>query len=364
MSIRSLAARIWAYVPTLLLGAAGGFVFAWFKLPLPWMLGPLAVGLVGSFAGLSLRGPKQIAAPMRTVLGVLLGASFTPAMAAQAVDLAASLVLLIPYIALSAALGIVYLKTIAGYDTATAYFAAMPGGLNDMVLFAEEQGADHRKVSLMHGTRILLIVFFVPFYIQLSSHVVIDRSVAGWVGLADLSWGEVALLLGCAILGFPLGRLLRLPGAALMGPMLLSAILHISGLSGAKPPDLLVILAQITLGTLIGARYAGVPRREIVHTIVLSVGLVVILLAVTFLFTWLVPILLGYSRTGVLLAFSPGGLAETSLIALALGVEVAYVACHHVCRVVMVIAFAPVVFRLTAGRSRTVAPFHRPDPDD
>lgn len=364
MSIRSVAARLWAFIPTLLLGAAGGFVFAWFALPLPWMLGPLTAGLIGAFARLPLRGPKLIAAPMRAVLGVLLGASFTPTMLAQAADLAASLALLIPYIALSAVLGIVYLMKVARYDFATSYFAAMPGGLNDMVLFAEEQGADHRKVSLIHGTRILLIVFFIPFYIQLSSHVVIDRSAAGWVGLTDLTWGGAALLLACAVIGYPLGRWLRLPGAALMGPMLLSALLHLSGVSDAKPPDLLVILAQITIGTMIGARYVGVPRGEILRTIGLSVGLVVILLAVTFSFTWMVPNLLGYSWIGVLLAFSPGGLAETSLIALALGVEVAYVASHHVFRVVMVIALAPLVFRLTAGRKHHVATFRRPRPDD
>ena len=47
-----------------------------------------------------------------------------------------------------------------------------------------------------------------------------------------------------------------------------------------------------------------------------------------------------------LLAFSPGGLAEMSLIALALGVDVAYVSSQHVVRIFIIVALAPWVFRL------------------
>ena len=52
------------------------------------------------------------------------------------------------------------------------------------------------------------------------------------------------------------------------------------------------------------------------------------------------------SAPAVLLAFAPGGLAEMSLIALALGVDVAYVATHHVVRIFFIVALAPLVFRL------------------
>jgi hypothetical protein len=47
----------------------------------------------------------------------------------------------------------------------------------------------------------------------------------------------------------------------------------------------------------------------------------------------------------VVLAFSPGGLAEMSLIALALGVETAFVATHHVARIGMIVIVAPLLFR-------------------
>ena len=45
------------------------------------------------------------------------------------------------------------------------------------------------------------------------------------------------------------------------------------------------------------------------------------------------------------LALAPGGLAGMSLIALALGIETAFVATHHVARIAMIVIAAPLVFR-------------------
>jgi uncharacterized membrane protein AbrB (regulator of aidB expression) len=50
--------------------------------------------------------------------------------------------------------------------------------------------------------------------------------------------------------------------------------------------------------------------------------------------------LTGYSLTLLLLAFIPGGLTEMSLIALALGVDPAFVVTHHGVRVFLVVLIA------------------------
>lgn len=47
-------------------------------------------------------------------------------------------------------------------------------------------------------------------------------------------------------------------------------------------------------------------------------------------------VLSGYDFTAVLLAYSPGGLAEMSLIAYALNIEVMFVFSLHVARVILV----------------------------
>jgi membrane AbrB-like protein len=341
-------ARLFPYLLGLGFGTVGGALFAWLKLPLPWMLGAMTAGLLGALFGLPLKGPAPLAAPMRAVLGVLLGASFTPELVARAGELAASLGFVLPYVVLSAALAIPYLRLVAGFDFKTAYFAAMPGGLNDMITLAHEAGADERRVALTHGARILLIVFAVPFLIEWVGGLDIDRSAAAAVGLNDLPWREVVLLVACGVVGWFGAARLRLPGPTIIGPMLVSATVHLLGWSTAKPPDLLVALAQLILGTLIGSRFAGVRPAEVLRILGFGVGLAVVLLAVTFLFTSFLPGLIDQEPMGVFLAFAPGGLAETTLIALALGIETAYVAVHHVLRIVLVIALAPWVFRLVA----------------
>ena len=50
------------------------------------------------------------------------------------------------------------------------------------------------------------------------------------------------------------------------------------------------------------------------------------------------------------LAYSPGGVAETSLIALSLDVEVPFVVLHHIVRVRTVVAVAGVMFRVSSSR--------------
>ena len=54
----------------------------------------------------------------------------------------------------------------------------------------------------------------------------------------------------------------------------------------------------------------------------------------------------GYPLPAVVLAFAPGGLAEMSLIALALSVDAAFVASHHIARIIMVVTLAPSIFRI------------------
>jgi uncharacterized protein len=46
----------------------------------------------------------------------------------------------------------------------------------------------------------------------------------------------------------------------------------------------------------------------------------------------------------VLLAYSPGGLVEMNLVALALNIEISFVAVHHIARVVAVMFAAPMIF--------------------
>lgn len=51
---------------------------------------------------------------------------------------------------------------------------------------------------------------------------------------------------------------LRLPAAPLLGPMVVSAAAHLTRLTDAAMPPLLVHLAQIVVGSRLGLQFAGV----------------------------------------------------------------------------------------------------------
>ena len=62
--------------------------------------------------------------------------------------------------------------------------------------------------------------------------------------------------------------------------------------------------------------------------------------------TVLVTIMTASGFLAVLLAFGPGGQAEMSLIALTAGEDGAYVALHHLVRLVIVMVLTPILFRV------------------
>ena len=67
---------------TLAIGAAGVGLFHALHLPLPWLLGPITSCLVAALFGVRLRGIRQLNDGMRTILGVAVGATLTPAVLA------------------------------------------------------------------------------------------------------------------------------------------------------------------------------------------------------------------------------------------------------------------------------------------
>lgn len=142
------------------LAAAGGSLAAFAGLPLAWMLGALGATTAAALSGL--RVPGGLRTAMVAVLGIMLGSAFTPQIF---VDLGRWLygpLVLVVYLALVAALGLVYFRRLAKFDPVTAYFSAMPGGLSEMALVGEAMGGDARTISLVHSVRILLLVLTIP----------------------------------------------------------------------------------------------------------------------------------------------------------------------------------------------------------
>ena len=159
-------------------------------------------------------------------------------------------------------------------------------------------------------------------------------------------WKDYAILIACGIAGAVMGRLLRLPASFMMGPMILSAAAHLAGITDSKPPGELVAAAQIVVGTGIGCRFVGALLNELAREMVASIGAALILIGCAVFFAKITVAITGLNLDATVLSYAPGGFAEMSLIGLALGIETAMVATHHLARLFMIIFTSPIAFRL------------------
>lgn len=330
---------------TLAIGTIGGTLFAYFNLPLAWMLGAMVLTTAGSVAGQRLVVPSPVRSTMVTILGVLLGAAFTPDIVERAARWPLTLAGLLVYLVTVTGVLFVYFHRVLKFDPATAYFSAAPGGMSEMVITGAAMGGDDRRIALVQGCRVLLVVLVIPLSFRLATGAA-PTAAAASPSLAAIAWTDLGQLGLCAVAGAALGRWVRLPAYRLLGPMLLSAALHVTGISATSPPYELVAAAQVVVGSAVGARFSGVPLRQILETLLSSLGSTGVMLLLTLAFALTLAPWSGHAWPPVVLAYSPGGLTEMSLIALSLNIEVAFVATHHVVRIALIVFGAPLAFRL------------------
>ena len=127
------------FIFTQIIALTGAISFLYLGLPLPWLFGPLFGCLIAALLGADLKGYKPLSDGMRTILGVAVGATVTPAFFVNLPSLASTLVL-VPIMTLLIGLsGVIYFRRLLNYDFPTAYYASMPGGLQDMILLGFEE---------------------------------------------------------------------------------------------------------------------------------------------------------------------------------------------------------------------------------
>jgi membrane AbrB-like protein len=334
------------FVAAVALGALGGALFWAIGAPLPWVLGSMVACAMGSIARLPIEASSATRRPMAAVIGVVLGSTFHPGLFAQAAQWIVPIVLLPAFLVTAAFLCILYFRRVAKFDPPTAYFAGMPGGIAEMVVMGSERGADERMIGLIHGARIFLVVFILPFVIRAFEAGGHAPAIAAPQVAGPASWSLIPWALGCVIVGGVLGKALRLPAWHLMGPLFVSAAVHLSGLSDFHIPAFAIAAAQVGLGATIGCRFVGLALSTLLRTLALAAGSTAILLLVTFCWSLAIGWGTGLNPALVALAYSPGGVAEMSMVALSLSLEAGFVIVHHLVRVILVLVGAPLAFRI------------------
>jgi membrane AbrB-like protein len=336
-------------VLTLVVAALGGWLFFVLHFPLPWMLGAMAATTIGSLVKLPLDVPAKLRNPTMIVLGLMLGTGFTPEVPGRLLDWWPGLLALAIYLVGAIWGGTLWYRKRLGCDAPTAYYAAVPGGLSEMVALAMAEKGDEGLVSILHTLRVMVVAALVPWGIRLSQGLPLSGT-PGSGSILSLSLVDAGFLALGAAVGAVAGRVLRLPAYLLVGPMLASAFIAMLGLTSAHPPAELIVIAQVVLGGAVGSRLAKVDLGVVVEGFKASFILVVPMVLAAAALSYVVSEMAGFDHFAMLLALMPGGLGEMTLIALALGIDVPFVVTHHMMRISLVMLAAPVVFRWLRGR--------------
>jgi len=326
----------------LCLCAAAGAAFSWLKLPLPWMIGPLAAMAVCNFAGAgfrALRGGRELG---QIVIGTALGVYFTPAVAREVASYWQLLVLAAVFAILLGALGGWILSAIAAVDRTTAFFASIAGGAAEMTILGERFGARPDRVALAQSLRILAVVVVVPFALTYSGAHGADLYQPAALAL---DWGKLAVLLGIAALAALVVNATGMPNAFMFGPLAAVIALTASEVHFSSLPAAMSNTAQLLLGCALGSRF---ERRSLGSTpryVAAVLASIAVAMSLAAGFAALLAWGSGLPVASLVLATAPGGIAEMCITAKVLQLGVPLVTAAHVTRVLVLITTTGPTFR-------------------
>lgn len=349
---------------TLVVATMAGQIFAWLHTPIPWMMGPLLVIGLLSVLGFATASAVPLRNTGQWVIGMALGLYFTPQVGALVASLWwAILAGILWALVLGWGFGVwlhyrhaTELGALPGQQgRVTVILASSIGAASEMTLIAERYGAKTDWVAASHTLRVMLVTVLIPFGVQASN-------LHGFDTLALPSRivhpEGLLILVVASLLGALLMRRLAWANPWLMGALLVSMGLTLSGFTLSALPAWLVAAAQVLIGISLGVRFtpqfmqAG-PRwlRSV------AVGSLV-MMGLSAGFAWVLAQVSGLHAITLLLATSPGGIAEMAITAKALQLGVAVVTAFQVCRLVVVLLLAEPLLRWRMRRdpsqSRTI----------
>ena len=146
------------------------------------------------------------------------------------------------------------------------------------------------------------------------------------------------------IFGLILGSQLRMPAGHLLGPMLLTILFTSSTNINIQLPDILIVVAQIIIGTSLGARFFGMDKRVLFTAARLSALSVITMLILAFIFIIILQNLSKLTAVTLFISFAPGGVTEMSLIALSVASSPALVSAHHIFRIITTVSLLGIIY--------------------
>ena len=335
----------------LALGTLVGWVASKTLLPLPWMLGPLLACAIWSINFGEKIAPSNYVFPQKfrnyfvAIIGVMIGLQVTPDLMDKFTRYFPSIFGLLIFSWCAHFMNYKIFIKFEKYDRATAFFSAAPGGLMESIAMSEQYGGKIKVVTLQQFLRIIFVIILVPVMISIWFGAPVG-SAAGFIlekneiiSVIDLFYITILI-----IFGLILGSQLRMPAGHLLGPMLLTILFTLSTNINIQLPDILIVVAQVIIGTSLGARFFGMDKRVLFTAARLSALSVITMLILAFIFIIILQNLSELTAVTLFISFAPGGVTEMSLIALSVASSPALVSAHHIFRIITTVSLLGIIY--------------------
>jgi hypothetical protein len=219
------------------------------------------------------------------------------------------------------------------------------GGASGIIAMAFDLGADARMVAVLQYLRVLLIVVLMPVVATVAYGASAGR---GGPEAVDVPGWPAGLLftVACSLVGLAVGRLVRLPVAALLGPMVAAAVVDLTGFgAGLQVPGPVESAAFLVIGLQVGVSFTRESLRTIGRALPLALVVILGLILASAGLGAVLSAATGASALDGYLATTPGGIAAVLATAKDTGADVTFVLSVQVLRLLVMLLSAPLVAR-------------------
>ena len=250
----------------------------------------------------------------------------------------------------------------------TGSLALVAGGASGLVAIARELGGDDRVVAVVQYLRVALVTASMPVVVTLIYHADKSHGTTTTAQTATAPWYlSLIMIAALVVIGAGVGRLIHMPGSGLLGPLALTVVLELAGLSfDLWVPMVLVQLGYALIGWQAGLAFTRESLRAVGRLLPTAIGLIVALGIATAGLGVVLAHFAGLTPLEGYLATSPGGIYAVLATAVETGSNVTFIIATQVVRILLMLFTAPLLARavIWAGKrygrqSRATTPASR-----
>ena len=332
------------FVAVILISIPSAIVAEYFNIPLAWFLGPMVITSIAALTGLKVIMPKIVLSFILIILGLHIGNYIDQNLFNQMINWVWTSLIMLIYIIICMLVVAKYLQKFANYGEKASIFSAAPGALGPLMILAENEKTDLSQVATSHLIRLIIIITVIPFIIVNNTNA--ERLLIDDFDYMAQNHINLILLIIASLLFIFVFDKIKIPAALLSGTLFASGLLQITDIASYKLPDETINFCLLILGASVGCRFAEKTVKEIANNSLHSIVATTILVLLGLLAAYVATFFVDTNILTLILSFSPGGIYEVAVIAIAFDLDPDFVAFHHIIRLLFILFMVPIILKI------------------